>query len=480
VNNLGVRDRIAIVDGKVRLDLSHSLARLGVSDVANLHAGDHIHDVFVYAIRMANGTLSQATVSVDIWGSGGSASMSGTNRGSLTEDATTPVTGMLVVSNPDGGSGQARAAGGSTAKGNWTVDDAGHWSYSVNAAAENHLAAGAHDSDCFTVTSLDGSACCQVTIDIVGVNDAASIAGNDTGSVSEDSAITTGGRLSISDPDDGENLFAAANGLAGRFGTLSLDASGNWTYVLDNAAAQPLANSDHLADGFTVHSIDGTAHDIVVTVNGTYDPDSDTGNDFDLLTGVATGVIGSAGNDVLVGTERADGGAAINGGEGSDVVYAQGGGDIIFGGSAADTLYGQSGDDTINGGAGRDFLYGGSGDDRLNGAGGYDNLWGGSGDDVFVFSVSSDSGGPGGDTIHDFHHGNDRIDVSAIDADSTDVTDTAFAWGGTVATAHGVWFSESAGNTVLHFDSDGNAASDEMTITLTGTGLFLSQADFIL
>src|SRR6185436_14621644 len=58
-NNLGVRDRIAIVDGKVCLDLSASLAKLGLSDVGAMPTGMLIQDSFVYAIRMGNGTLSQ-------------------------------------------------------------------------------------------------------------------------------------------------------------------------------------------------------------------------------------------------------------------------------------------------------------------------------------------------------------------------------------------------------------------------------------
>lgn len=69
LNNLGVHDQIAISGGKIQLDISHSLAQIGATNVDALAAGDEIHDTFVYAIRLANGTLSQATVKVDIYGS---------------------------------------------------------------------------------------------------------------------------------------------------------------------------------------------------------------------------------------------------------------------------------------------------------------------------------------------------------------------------------------------------------------------------
>jgi Ca2+-binding RTX toxin-like protein len=282
VNNLGVQDSITIADGKVALDIGHSLAALGVSSIADLHAGDHIADVFVYAIRLGNGTLSQAAVTVDIWGA-------------------------------------------------------------------------------------------------IGISD------------------------------------------------------------------------------------------------------SDTSHDFDALTGTATGLLGSHGNDILVGTDGVDGsGGTINGGPGDDLVYAGGGNDIILGGSDQDILYGQAGDDTIWGKSGTDLLCGGSGNDTLEGDGNADTLWGGSGNDVFRYMTVAESVGAGSDVIGDFHHGCDRVDVSAIDADSGDANDTAFVWGGGSAIAHGIWFSQSGADAVLHFDTDGNTASDEMTIVLAGGAPFLAAADFVL
>src|SRR4029079_11757089 len=101
-----------------------------------------------------------------------------------------------------------------------------------------------------------------------------------------------------------------------------------------------------------------------------------------------------------------------------------------------------------NGDNDSDTLYGGSGNDLLIGGGGGDHLWGGSGNDTFKFIATDDSSlnGPSApDTIHDFHHGFDKIDVTAIDAYTANPNiagDQAFIWGETTATVHGVWYTE--------------------------------------
>ena len=41
-------------------------------------------------------------------------------------------------------------------------------------------------------------------------------------------------------------------------------------------------------------------------------------------------------------------------------------------------------------------------------------------------------------------------------------------------------YTEGGGNTTLHFDTNGSTGSDEMIIILTGTGLGLTVADFVL
>jgi len=86
------------------------------------------------------------------------------------------------------------------------------------------------------------------------------------------------------------------------------------------------------------------------------------------------------------------------------------GNDVIIGNATANTLTGGSGNDDLRGVAGNDTLIGGSGNDRLNGGVGTDSLTGGTGQDVFLFTEKSDT-----DTIVDFQHGSDKIDLSSFD-----------------------------------------------------------------
>jgi Ca2+-binding RTX toxin-like protein len=82
---------------------------------------------------------------------------------------------------------------------------------------------------------------------------------------------------------------------------------------------------------------------------------------------------------------------------------------LLKGGAGHDVLKGNAGNDQLHGGSGHDRLNGGSGDDLLKGGSGHDRLTGGSGRDTFVFEKRG-----GHDTVTDFRHGHDRIDVSQL------------------------------------------------------------------
>ncbi len=85
---------------------------------------------------------------------------------------------------------------------------------------------------------------------------------------------------------------------------------------------------------------------------------------------------------------------SIDGGEGSDVVYAGAGNDVVTdSGTTGDTIYGQGGndyiesglgDDTVSGGSGQDSVYGGDGSDYLTGGADDDTVEGGAGNDTIV------------------------------------------------------------------------------------------------
>jgi Ca2+-binding RTX toxin-like protein len=115
-----------------------------------------------------------------------------------------------------------------------------------------------------------------------------------------------------------------------------------------------------------------------------------------------------------------DGDDWLTGGSGRDLVDGGRDDDQLQGNAGADTVVGGDGRDTLFGGRDDDLLLGGNGDDRLSGDRGSDVLTGGAGRDRFVFSgVDVGNGGAlmiDTDRITDFVRGEDRIDLSAIDA----------------------------------------------------------------
>jgi Ca2+-binding RTX toxin-like protein len=81
-------------------------------------------------------------------------------------------------------------------------------------------------------------------------------------------------------------------------------------------------------------------------------------------------VIGTPGDDVLIGTNTAD------------VICGLGGNDVLKGRDGKDIIKGGAGDDHMKGGDRRDHLKGGAGDDVMRAGGGNDSLKGGPGPDT--------------------------------------------------------------------------------------------------
>jgi uncharacterized repeat protein (TIGR01451 family) len=109
-------------------------------------------------------------------------------------------------------------------------------------------------------------------------------------------------------------------------------------------------------------------------------------------------ISGTAGNDVITGTNRADvirafaGNDQVFGGGGKDLICADLGADFVSGGAKGDTVIGGGGPDRLKGNGGGDTLKGKKGRDRLRGNLGSDFLNGGAGRD-------SCKGGAGQDTL---------------------------------------------------------------------------------
>ncbi len=163
--------------------------------------------------------------------------------------------------------------------GTLTLNADGSYTYVANNA--DSLAEGVEDTDTFTYTVADGNGgtdTATITITITGTNDMPIFTGVDTGSVTEDVGVdggnlTTSGTLIVTDPDSGQsgiNTSAPVISI-GNLGSLVINASGEWTYSVSNDAVQYLAEGETRDEVFTVTSLDGTTHEITVTITGTQD-----------------------------------------------------------------------------------------------------------------------------------------------------------------------------------------------------------------
>ncbi|RRV99421.1 VCBS domain-containing protein, partial [Stutzerimonas stutzeri] len=161
--------------------------------------------------------------------------------------------------------------------GTLTIAPNGTWTYSVPNSAVQYLKSGETRVETFTVSTVDGTQH-TVTVTIHGVSDTAVIGGNAAGAVIEDlnvngqGNLTTGGTLTVADPDAGEASFhGTVTPSAGALGTLNIAPNGTWSYSVANSAVQYLKSGETKVETFTVQSVDGTAHTVTVTIHGVSD-----------------------------------------------------------------------------------------------------------------------------------------------------------------------------------------------------------------
>ncbi|MBB2670972.1 UNVERIFIED_ORG: VCBS repeat-containing protein [Rhizobium esperanzae] len=352
----------------------------------------------------------------------------------------------------------------------------GSWSFTPDANYNGPV------SLSYTVTDGNGGsvpASQSFTLDAVNDAPTAVVLSNTVTSTPENGAVIKVADIAVTDVDSGSNVLSLSGSDAASFTILN-----GALYFNGGADFEAKAGYDVTVDvnDATVGGTPDASHNFHLGITDVIESDSDTSNDHDTDTANATTTNWGETNgiDTKVGNAADN---TISGGNSGDTLYGQAGNDTLNGNNGVDKLYGQAGNDILIGSQGLDTLYGGSGNDTLNGSGEQDDLWGGSGNDTFVFTSVGDSTSVSPDTIRDFHHGFDKIDVSGLDAYTVNPSipgDQAFAWGGTTVTAHGAWYTESGGNTILHFDTNGDANTDETTIVLTGTNLGLTDSDFLL
>ncbi|MCW4444067.1 VCBS domain-containing protein [Vibrio splendidus] len=265
-DNAFTPDSITGTNGDLTIDANGHWVFTANSAFNQLNVGDKIEETFT--VSSIDGTAS--TIKVTINGTNDKATVSTATVSVDETDKAVTTSGTLTstdVDNPDNAFTPDSISG---TNGDLTIDATGRWSFTANSAF-NQLNVGDKVEETFTVSSVDGTPS-TIKITINGTNDKAVISGTGAGAVTEESQLQTSGSLTVTDVDAGQAHFSNTD-IAGTLGTLHLTNSGTWTYDLDNTnpTVQALGKGTTATDTITVHSADGTPHQITITVNGTND-----------------------------------------------------------------------------------------------------------------------------------------------------------------------------------------------------------------
>ena len=228
--------------GTATLTLSTGVVSYALSDsdtdTQALTAAQSVTDSFT--VQVTDGSATQTVAAVfSITGANDTPVITGTSAGSVTEDTSVTnnhlsTSGTLTIIDPDQNQSafvaQSSYAG---TYGTFTLDAAGHWSYSADntQSAVQQLGVTQSLTDSFVARSLDGTASQTVTVTLNGTTDAFVSVGNTT--VNEGAGTAT---FTVTRSDD-------------THGAMTLD------YATQNGSA--LAGSDYTATSGTLLFADG-------------------------------------------------------------------------------------------------------------------------------------------------------------------------------------------------------------------------------
>ena len=159
--------------------------------------------------------------------------------------------------------------------------------------------------------------------------------------------------------------------------------------------------------------------------------------------------------------------------------YGTGGDDTLTGTTGVDGILAGAGNDVINADADHDIIYAEDGNDTINGGVGADTITGGAGSDVFVYDMvyvsptyNFQSDSVSFDTITDFTHGVDKIDLSSLPI-------AGMVSGAATIDNVGVTYDAARDITIVQWHADtARSGTGVLTIHLEGN-IALDAGDFI-
>ena len=250
--------------------------------IQSLAAGQTITETFAY--EATDGLISTpSTLTVTITGTN-DAPITSVDTTAAQEDSGIVATGNVLTNDSDVDQGSiltvANAGAFDGQYGRLTLQADGNCTYALNSSSPSvqSLAAGQIVTETFAYQATDGavSTPSSFIVTITGTNDAP-VTTLDTASVQKNLTLSATGNVlgNDSDVDQGSVLTVANAGIfAGRYGQLTVQPDGRYTYVLDNASAavQALGAGQSVTESFEYQATDGIANTLstlTVTIAGT-------------------------------------------------------------------------------------------------------------------------------------------------------------------------------------------------------------------
>jgi len=282
----------------VSADSTHKGKYVYVPDATKINAltGNAVE---AFSVGASDGSLSDtATLTINLTGANDTPVLASVTVLSYTDTTADDIfqnqVGQLIGTDADNSASltygiSSGTTGGTTVIGGVTYDvskagsygtlyvasSGGGYVYVPSDAAMESLKTGS-GTDSFTVTLTDGVVGTPVTqtlaVNLTGADDPTTTGGASTGVINEDDTSPVTGQFVVNDRDTVDATITAQTSTAGTYGSFSVNASGNWSYSIDNtkAAVQALAEGASQTDTFAVVA-NGVSNNVVITVYGVND-----------------------------------------------------------------------------------------------------------------------------------------------------------------------------------------------------------------
>ena len=254
---------------------------LNAAAVNALQAGTNPSENFTVTVTDSQGVTATRTITINLTGADDTPVATGTYSHSVADtpalDSFADLTGTLTATDRDTADTLTWSGSASGTYGVLTVNSNGSYRYVVNADAVNALPSGSNPTESFTATVTDSKGVSDtrtISINLTGASDAPLPTGTYTHSVTDTAALDSfanlTGTLTATSGDVGDTLTwsGSANG---SYGALTVNANGNYSYVLNAAAVNALQAGSNPSENFTatVTSSRGASATRTITINVT-------------------------------------------------------------------------------------------------------------------------------------------------------------------------------------------------------------------